>query len=397
MSRKHLIIILIALFVLVGACILPVGSSQKVPQNSNPQPQTSTPQNPVNSTSQPELATQTPTFVGTGQSASQTTVQKSFPLAPNSQFDENSISSEETNDKSGYFTINSQAAIDSLVNFYSSELPKQGWTFRYFDANNSGGVTQYWKKDNTYLSLDFGFFGEGHLSIRCAYQRVDSTAAQTLPKDFPLPEQAELVEAQPTSWQIYVHQNYTDVTDFYTQKLSSLNWIITPSPGYGEGSCGGDDCGGVSPTYPAGVTPMPTSTLDTRQSNELKFTMPDGNEIQLKIIPHQDGTILYIDETLKNLNSAGLPEDLPIYPGAVPQIINPGTATFQIAADITAIKKYYEEQLKAAGWTPDGAPYESSGTYLLNWKKGGQSITISMITMDQNSSMLVIDCSSCRP
>ena len=378
MSRKNLIIFLIAILVLVGACGLPTGPIKKVQQNSNPQ----------GSTSQPETAIQPPLSGGNGQSGSQADIQKSFPVAPNSQM--TSPDSGEPNDPSGSFTIQSQSTIDAVVKYYADELPKQGWTLRFTDANFSGGVTQYWKKDNIYLFVNIGFT-EGQLTIHCQYDRVESQAAQKLPKDFPVPAQAEIVKAEATSWEYYIPQDYAAVTSFYTQKLSSMNWKLAPPSGSMDGECGGNDCGSGS-TFPAGA--MPTATIDPRQSNRLSFTMPDGNVIDLTITPHQNGTILYVDLTLKNVESAGLPQDVPIYPGATVQMIAPGMAEFQVNADMNTVESYYNEHLKAAGWTLDGNPIESAGSYLENWKKDAQKISIILVPSGAKIN-LVINCSSC--
>jgi hypothetical protein len=318
-------------------------------------------------------------------------MQDPFPLAPNSQFDPNSGGGD---DRGGSFAILSQSTLNSLINYYTTELPNQGWTFRYVDANNLGGVDQYWNKNNIYLSLTFGYI-DGQLTNRGQYECLDPQAVQALPKDFPLLAQAELVSASDTSWEIDVSQDYLVVTAFYNQQLASLNWTSEAGPGAMEGSCGGDDCGGSGPTFPAGITPMPSPTFDSRQGNTLVYTIPNGDEIQLKIIPHQNGTIIYIDLTMKNLESAGLPQDVPIYPGAVVQLINPGMATFQITADVATIKGFYQDQMPAAGWIPDGNPIESSGSYMQNWKKNSQSVSIEVVPMDQKTSMLVISCDSC--
>lgn len=380
MNRKNLIIFFVAILFLIGACSLPFSALQNVPQTSNPQ----------GGTSQPGTATQPPLFGGSGQSGTQTNMQQSIPVAPNSQMD--SSNSGKLNDPSGSFTIHSQSTIDAVVGFYATELPKQGWTLRYSDANHSGGETQYWKTDNIYLSLDFGF-DEGQLRIQGQYQRLDPKKAQMLPKDFTLPGQAEMVEAGTDSWEFYIPQDYADVTNFFTQQLSSQNWKEAPTPEPMEGGCGGSDCVATL-TFPPGVTPMPTATIDPRQGNELSFTMPDGNEIGLTITPHQNGTILDVDETLKNLESARLPQDVPIYPGAVVQLLAPGMAGFQVNADMNTIKNYYLLQLTAAGWTLDISSEDSNGI-LENWVKGNQKVSI--FISSSGASNLSISCSTCVP
>lgn len=378
MNRKNLIIFFGAILFLIGACGLP---SKAIPTIT--QPPTSQGSQP-----QPETATATTLPVETATSGTQTDVQKTFPIAPNSQFA--SPDTHDPSDPSGSFTIQSQSTINTVVKYYADELPTQGWNLRYTDANIKGGVTQYWKNDNIYLSLDFGF-DEGQLTIEGQYDRVESKYAQKLPTDFPLPEQAEMVEAEESSWQFYIPQDYTDVTNFYIQKLSSMNWKLAPTPEPMEGGCGGTDCGGNN-SFPTDA--MPTATFDFRNSNDLSFTMPDGNVLELNIAPHQNGTIMYVDLTLKNIKSAGLPKDLPIYPCAVVQLITPGSAGFLVSTDMSTVENYYIDQMKAAGWTPNGTSYEDSNSFMEEWTKGDQTISIGLST-DGNNTDLSINCTGC--
>jgi hypothetical protein len=220
---------------------------------------------------------------------------------------------------------------------------------------------------------------------------VEARFAQKLPNDFPLPGRFEMVKAEETAWELYIPQDYAEITNWYTQKLSSMRWKEAPTPEPVLGSCGGTDCG-ENTTFPAGA--MPTATMDPRQSNELSFSMPDGNSIDLTITPHQNGTILDVVLILKNIQSARLPPDVPIYPGAVVQTITPGSAEFLISADMQMVENYYDQQLAAAGWAADGAPNEASGNYLQNWMKGNQKISITLVPSGANTA-LVIECPSC--
>lgn len=375
MNRKNLVIFFATVLFLIGACSLPSRISQTASPTPNPQGGLS----------------QTPPPTGNEpQGGSQTDIQATFPVAPDSQM--KSPDNYDPTDPSGSFTILSQANIDTLVKYYADELPTQGWTSRYTDANFTGGVTQYWRKDNVYLSMEFGY-EEGQVTIHCQFNRVDPQAAQKLPKDFPLPGQFEMVEAEETSWELYIPQDYTDVTKFYTQKLSALNWKQAPTPEPMQGSCGGNDCG-ESATFPAGA--LPTATIDPRQINQLSFTMLDGNVVELTITPHQDGTILDVNLILNNVESAGLPQDVPIYPGASVQLVTPGSAEFLVNTDMNTVENYYNDQLKAAGWAQDGGPIEASGSYLQNWMKGAQKISITLVPLGTTTN-LVIECSTCNP
>jgi hypothetical protein len=99
---------------------------------------------------------------------------------------------------------------------------------------------------------------------------------------------------------------------------------------------------------------------------------------------------------MKNIASAELPQDVPIYPGATVQLITPGNAVFQVGTDMNTIESYYIQQLKAAGWSPDGDSIEATGSYLQNWKKGNQKITIMLVPSGANTT-LNIDCPTCNP
>lgn len=361
MNRKNLLVILIAFLFLAG-CSLPFfqqGQQTSIPASN-------------------------PSLPGTD-------IQKTFPLAPASQMASPDFF--DPNIPSGSFIIKSQFSLDALIKYYAQALAAQGWTLRYTDANFTGGVTQYWKKDSLYLSMDFGF-GVGLVTIHCLYDRIESKSAQKLPKDFPLPGKSEMVKAQATSWELYISQDYADVTNFYTQKLTSLNWKQAATSVPVLGSCGEIDCGSGEATLPPGA--MPTATVDPRQSNELSFSMPDGNLIELTIMPHRNGTIMDINLILKNIQSAGLPQDVPIYPGALVQIIAPGSAEFQINADMKTIENFYIEKLNAAGWAADGNPKQASGSYLQNWKKGDQNISITLVPSGTNTALVIV-CPTCNP
>ena len=395
MNRKNLVIFFITTLFLVGACSLAAHATQATPTASNPLSQSQTATQPPlgggNGQGGSQAATQPPLSGGIRQGAPQVGIQATFPLPPDSQIIQPDDS--DPTDTSGSFTIQSQSSPDAVNTFYAGALLPLGWTLRYTDANFTGGVTQCWKKGNIYLSVNIGF-DQGVLKIHCQYERVEAQLAQKLPKDFPLPAQFEMVSAGDSSWEFYIPQDYTAVTNFYKQQMTALNWKQNPgNAASGEGGCGDTDCGGNT-TFPAGA--MPTATIDYRNENDLSFSMPDGNVVDLAISPHTDGTILYVSLTLKNIASAGLPQDVPIYPGATAEIITSGSAEFQVNADMQTIEDYYNQQLPSAGWAPNGSPVEVSGSYMQDWTKGDQKITISLVASDANT-MLMIECPTCNP
>ena len=305
---------------------------------------------------------------------------KSLPLPPGAEIDPESIS--EADPGRGSFTLRSNAPIDGLVDFYKTALPVQGWNSRYTDANEFGGVTQFWKKESTYLSLQFGYETAGAV-VKIKYQTVAADALEKLPADFPVPDKAELTNAMDTTWDFYVDQEHAAVIAFYAK--ASADW--GPCSGYGsEGE--GDDGGG--PNFPPGVTPMPSPTRDSRPAKSYCWVLPSQNQVELYIRPHGDATLLHVYVTSLNPSDSGLPEDIPIYPGATIQSAEPGSVTFMAGAGLEAVKAFYQEKLTAAGWALDGKPVESEGSILMNWKKGDQSVMIMITAMGADDCLVMI-------
>jgi hypothetical protein len=235
----------------------------------------------------------------------------------------------------------SQSTIANLIKYCAAELPKRGWTARSTDANFIGGANQYWKKGSVYRMLQFGY-DQGELVIQDQYNQVDLKKVTMLPKDFPMWAQAEMVNASESTWDFYPKPDYEEVVANYTKGLAANGWknISAGAPTY-MGECGDPaDCGN-SPSAPDGAELLPNLTSDTRLGTTLVFTMADGNEISIETVPHQAGVIVYVEKMMKNLKSAGLPQDVPIYPAEVQQNIMQGLMSFEIDKDVDTIKTYY--------------------------------------------------------
>jgi hypothetical protein len=385
MDHKRSFPLFFVVCLLVVACSLPFGAAQTV--------------TPAASTQSETGGTQSPTLQGFPSDALQGSVAdmlKSFPLPPDSRMDSGNAISNDPEATSGSFRLLSGADLAAAIKFYETELPKQGWLLRYTDPNLTCGATQYWKNDTIYLQLLFGY-EDSRLFIHAQYKRVDTQSLNKYLADFPLPEHSELVNSSDTSWEFYVLQDYKAVEAFYKQKLLSLGWTANGVLPQVEASCGDDDpgCGSGSHACPSGGVSMPSPTFDVRQRISLLYTLPNKNEVQIDIIPHGDATRLHVSLTIKSTESAGLPGDVPIYPGAVLLFAAPGTAEYQIDAIVKTVKDYYAEVMKEAGWAPDGDAYETPAMYLQGWTKENQKITVT-ITSYEDGSMLVLDCSTCR-
>jgi hypothetical protein len=303
-----------------------------------------------------------------------------FPLAPDTSIDPESVS--EAHPGRGSFVLRSTAALDGVVGFYEATLPAQGWTHRYTDANTIGGVTQFWKKGNSYLSLQFGYDTVGAVA-RIKYQSAAAEALGALPADLAIPDRAELTNSRNTTWDFFVDQDHAAVIAFYTQ--ASAGWAPCSGVSAGEGE--GDDGG---PRFPPGATPMPTPTRDSRPAKELCGVLPSQNQVELYIVPHGEATLLHVYITSLNPSDAGLPAELPIYPGATIQSVDPGDVMFQAGVGSDAVNGFYEEKLTAAGWTPDGQPTESEGLVMMNWKKGNESAMIVITARGANDCLVMI-------
>jgi|WetSurSiteA1Bulk_404760.scaffolds.fasta_scaffold23297_2 hypothetical protein len=376
-ANKHIAFLLplTALFAATLACGLFSKPSTVPPESSsNPTSSSDTPSTSISS------STATIDEVANTQKTSYPDAfSKFFPLPADTEIDPYNV--DEGDPDRGSFTLRSTAALGGLVDFYKTTLPTEGWTYRYTDANDLGGVTQFWKKDNSYISLQFGY-EENEVAVEIKYSRLAAEALEKLPDDFPLSDKAELTNALDTMWNFYIDQDFGTVTAFYNQ--ASAGWAPCSGGSFGEG----DDGGGRS--FPPGITPMPSPTRDPRPVESYCGVLPSQHQIDLYIWPHGDATLLRVHMTSLNLSEAGLPADVPLYPGATIQSVKPGTVDFQTDASLEAVKDFYVEKLTTAGWTP-GDFSESAGISIKDWKKGNQSINVSIISIVENECLVTIE------
>jgi len=371
-NRNVFIIWIIALFVLSLACSLTAGQSDTPPSGRSDAQSTSAAKSTA--TVHEAASAQTESVEASAEALS-----KSFPLPAGAEIDPETVAEDDPG--GGAFTLRFTAPISELVDFYAHALPTQGWILRYADANTIGGVTQFWKKENVYLSLQFGYDAAGAV-VKVKYQTVAADALKKLPADFPIPAKAELTNALDTSWDFFIDQEYAAVTAFYTK--ASSDW--SPCSNYGQGE--GDDGGGSK--FPPGATPMPSPTRDSRPAKSYCWVLPSQNQVELYILPHGAATLLHVYVTSLNPSDSGLPADIPVYPGAAIQSAEPGMVTFQAGASLEMVKAFYEEKLTAAGWALDGLPIEAEGTIIMNWKKGNQSVMISITALGASNCIVMI-------
>lgn len=395
MTRFSLCLIIILVFCLTGACN--PQPAVHAPPASPSQPPQDVGTVEVNLSATPE-ATPTvtlpvPTHTAVDSSTPEpatANLAMSFPLAPDTSLEPDS-DSEQAGDTHGSFRLQTKAPVIEAAQFYETRLSQEGWTLHYIDPNFQGGVTQHWISDNLHLSMDFIYDETGPV-IQCQWKRIDPLALERLPANFPLPEGAQLVSASETSWEFYITQDRLAVASFFEQELSALGWDGGSAPfgSMGDG-CGGD-CGGWEIDFPPGVTPVPTPTLDPRPTQVLVYSLPNGDEINLEIRPHQEATILYITLTLKNVGSAGLPQDVPLYPGYTLLSAAPGMVSVSAPADLETMVRFYVDGLTAAGWAASqDMAMNTPGLYIQGWEKGTESIQIQIFPMEGSSPSSIVN------
>lgn len=89
------------------------------------------------------------------------------------------------------------------------------------------------------------------------------------------------------------------------------------------------------------------------------------------------------------------PEDFPVYPGAAVQTEETDLRIYQADADIETVKSFYEDELPGNGWEA-GEEFESTGTFMKEWHRGGVEIMITITPISADTCMLVVTCLTCE-
>ncbi len=316
-----------------------------------------------------------------------------FPIYPGATLDPTGTSEEGSH---GQFRLQSGDTMNQVHQFYAKELPARGWSLIDALVDTAGGPIEWWSKDNLRLQLYYQPADQGNAPATVfsgVYDLLDPSKTRAfLPPDFPLPEGAEIVDASDTQVDLFVRQEYAAVVAFYEGKQAALKaqgWAEgnqTPM----DGSCGGGaGCTPGQANWPAGTTPMPWPTADSRGSTALSWIAPNTDEFLIQIVPYQGDTQISIAITLKNPADAGLPADIPIYQGAVVQFVAPGTLTFEVPAPVEAATKFYDDALSGAGWQAE------PDRFVPTWKKGAAEISVSVTDNGGNKSDVTLMCIGC--
>ena len=82
-------------------------------------------------------------------------------------------------------------------------------------------------------------------------------------------------------------------------------------------------------------------------------------------------------EAPAGIEAPGLPEDVPLYPGATMTMAMAGMVGFEVEAELADVTAFYREQMETAGWTLDS---EFEG--MLNYSKDGRTAMIVLSESD---------------
>ena len=319
-----------------------------------------------------------------------------FPLYPGATLDQSGTFEENNH---GQFGLQSEDPMNQVSQFYDKELPARGWSLSYVVITTSGGPIKWWSKDNLRLQLNYMPADEGKTpatNLTGVYRLLDPAKARAfLPPDFPLPDRTEFVDASSTQVDLFVRQDYAAVVAFYKRQQAALagqGWTQGTATSV-EASCGGDPgCGGSQQyNWPAGTNPIPWPTADPRGNTALMWISPDKDEYLIQISPDQQDTKLSVAITLKNPARAGLPADVPVYQGAVVQLVSPGMLSYQAPASMDAVTKFYDGALSAAGWQVEPIQIPD----LKMWKKGALEISVMVQDVGPKASNVMISCTGC--
>jgi hypothetical protein len=315
-----------------------------------------------------------------------------IPVYPGSTIDQQSGSVQEHHVQ---ITFRTGDTLNQVEQFYVQALQGQGWSQDYALVRISGGPYQTWVKDAYRLDLDYSPADTGQPAatvVRADLQELDlAGAAAVLPPALPLPDGAVILTYDGTDLTVFVPQDYAAVVAFYKGKLAALTgqgWKEGTPPPPMEGSCGGD-CTQAQPNWPAGTTPEPLPTVDPRGNTTLLWIAPNKDEYLIQIDPQGSDTRLSVKITLKDPADAHLPADVPIYQGAVIQMVTPGNLSFEAGASVDTVTKFYDDALTAAGWQKEASQA------ILMWKKGSQEISVTIVQASDNKSSVNIFCIGC--
>jgi len=140
-----------------------------------------------------------------------------------------------------------------------------------------------------------------------------------------------------------------------------------------EADADGDIDSGVADVWIANESDLPEFIVRYRVELE---GMLDGEEGSVTLA--QDVTEINEDVTIEapeGVAMGGLPEGVPVYPGATDVTSFGGMNTFTVPDDVETVSEFYTDALEDAGWEKGDDGFEMENMVSSTWSKDGEDIT----------------------
>ncbi len=202
-----------------------------------------------------------------------------------------------------------------------------------------------------------------------------------VPAGLPTPDDAQDVQQISGRMSFTTAMSGRQVVDFYYQELPAMGW----------------DPHNVSPS---GDITLPYLTYFDQGSQRLTLYINEGEQkgvdVDLLITipeiaavnPHEDAAETPAPAVPVDPATSGLPDDIPLYPGATDLIKTGELVMFNIMDTPADAADYYRQQMTANGWELD-ADFNNTDVIMQTWKKSKLTSTVTIITQDGETSVII--------
>ncbi len=288
-------------------------------------------------------------------------------------------------------TIRAAKSPGELDAFYRKALPAKGWLLRYAEGNAVGGFVQEWRKDQSFLTVEY-HFAAGQPVVSADLRVIDSKQALVPLMGFPLPNGTIVTRSSGAAVELFVPLEYDATIDFFRQQVAALHWRFDERKP--TDWCGSQGCQETPPGQ-VNVSLEPLPTPDSRKTQYYRIALPDYTRADITFLPHGADTRVYININFKNLARSGIP--VAVYPDATVTGIMPGVAMFEVKADIKDVIKFYEDGMAGLGWKEyEYNSLDKPDMYVRHWQKNSyRGVTLSLSTK-KGKVYGTLTCTACR-
>ncbi len=201
---------------------------------------------------------------------------------------------------------------------------------------------------------------------------------QEVPLDLPLPTDAQDIRRTGGHVSFDTGSTARQVVDYYAAALPDVGWVAPDTLPDGE----------IELPYMASFTQAEQTldlVLDEAESNGIRVDifiriqqmsiLPEGTQATATTVSSGSGVptpVATIDPS-----ASGLPDDIPLYPGATDLFSMDTVTMFSSTDDIGLIQEYYKQAMADNGWSLS-LEQNAEGTQLQQWSKNGVEIFITM-------------------